>query len=166
MSRAWLSLGSNLGDRLARLQFAVRSLQATPGITVTAQSAVYRTAPWGGVAQEEFFNAALAVETALTPRQLLTRCLEIEAAAGRVRGGERWGARSLDIDLLLYDDQRIDEDGLRVPHPYLHQRRFVLQPLYEIAGKIEIPGQGSLDRLLRQCRDQLQVELLYTAQEW
>lgn len=167
MSCAWLSLGGNLGDRLAQLQFAVSGLRAAFGIAVSAQSGIYVSAPWGGVEQSDFYNAALRLETSLAPLDLLRCCQRIEAAAGRKRG-LRWGPRLLDIDILLYDALRLELPELILPHPRIWQRRFVLLPLAEIADQpdMEIPGQGRLDRLIRDCPDRLKVELLIPAGEW
>ena len=132
MTAAYIGLGSNLGDREANLQRAVDALAAEPGITLQHVSGFIRTAPVGGPPQPDFLNAAAAIRTSLTARQLLAVLLEIEERLGRVRA-ERWGPRVIDLDLLLYGDEVIREPGLIVPHPRMHERRFVLQPLAEIA---------------------------------
>ena len=141
---AAIGLGANLGDRDATLRAAVAALDATPGITVEAVSDFIETAPVGPVAQGAYRNGAARVRTTLSPRALLERCLSIEADHGRDRSGEaRWGPRTLDLDLLLYGDRIIDEPGLRVPHPRLAERSFVLEPLAAIGGDLRHPG---LDR--------------------
>lgn len=138
MTRAFLGLGANLGDRLAGLQAAVDHLAATGGITVLASSDVYETAPIGPP-QPDYLNAVVEIETTLEPRELLRRCLEIEAVLGRERG-ERWGARTIDIDLLRFDDLAMDEDDLVLPHPRMHERAFVLIPLADLTGAAAAAG--------------------------
>jgi 2-amino-4-hydroxy-6-hydroxymethyldihydropteridine diphosphokinase len=128
---AFLGLGSNLGDRLTNLQAAVDALQTEPGLRVTASSRVWETAPVGGPPQPDYLNAVIRVETDLSARDLLDAARRVEARLGRVRR-ERWGARSLDVDVLLYDEERIDEPELVVPHPRIAQRAFVLLPLLEL----------------------------------
>ena len=128
---AFLGLGSNVGDRLETLQRAVRLLEATPGVGVVASSRVYETEPVGGVEQPDFLNAVIEVETDLPARELLDACLAVEARLGRVRE-VRWGPRTLDVDVLLFDREAIDEPGLTVPHERLHERSFALLPLLEL----------------------------------
>ena len=128
--RAYLGVGSNLGDRLAFLQSAVDGLAATVGIEVVAVSAVYETDPVGPE-QPEYLNAVVAVDTTLPARSLLEVGQGLEAEAHRIRG-ERWGPRTLDVDVLLYGDARIDEPDLVVPHPRWHERNFVLAPLTDL----------------------------------
>jgi 2-amino-4-hydroxy-6-hydroxymethyldihydropteridine diphosphokinase len=135
---AFLGLGSNLGDRLAMLQAAVDDLQDEPGLRVTASSRVWETTPVGGPPQPDYLNAAVRVETDLSARDLLDVARRIETRRGRVRT-ERWGARSLDIDVLLYDDAQIDEPDLVVPHPRMAQRAFVLLPLFELEPDPVLP---------------------------
>jgi 2-amino-4-hydroxy-6-hydroxymethyldihydropteridine diphosphokinase len=130
---AYLGLGSNQGDRAALLAEALSLLDATAGIRLVALSSLYATAPVGPQDQPEFLNLAAEVSTSLSPEELLAACLGIEAALGRVRG-ERWGPRTMDLDILLYGDRRIAGPGLEVPHPRMRERAFVLQPLAEIAG--------------------------------
>ncbi len=139
---ACISLGSNLGDRLAQLRHALDGLTATPGVEIVAVSSLYETEPVGPPPQGPYLNAAARLRTRLAPRALLERLLEIEAAAGRVRGPERNAARTLDLDLLLFGALRLDEPGLTLPHPRLHERAFVLEPLAEIAGEIVHPVLG------------------------
>jgi 2-amino-4-hydroxy-6-hydroxymethyldihydropteridine diphosphokinase len=135
---AYLGIGSNLGDRLAHLQDAVRGLVATPGISVVAVSAVYETAPVGGPPQPDYLNAAVAIDTALSARDLLGVAHRLEHDAQRVRG-ERWGPRTLDVDVLLVGDEEIHDDDLEVPHPRLAERGFVLAPLADLDVRPDVP---------------------------
>lgn len=128
---AFLGLGSNLGDRLANLQGAVDALQAEPGLRVAASSRVWETTPVGGPPQPDYLNAVVRLETDLSARDLLDLARRIESRLGRIRK-ERWGARTIDVDVLLYDDEEIDEPDLVVPHPRMTQRAFVLLPLLEL----------------------------------
>ena len=130
--RAYLALGSNLGDRLAHLQFAVDALARVPGVNVVAVSRVYETTPVGGPPQDPYLNAVVAIETGLDPYELLHRTQQIEDLAERVRA-ERWGPRTLDIDLLLMDGTRVRNDELTIPHPRMWERGFVLAPLRDVA---------------------------------
>ena len=148
MTRAYVGLGANLGDRETTLRRAVELLAEEPGIEVAAVSTLRETDPAGLVDQPLFLNGAAAVETSLSPRELLDVLLRIEQALGRVRSGVRWGPRTVDLDVLVYDDQVVDEPGLRVPHPRLHERRFTLEPLAELAPALEIPGRGQVSELL------------------
>jgi 2-amino-4-hydroxy-6-hydroxymethyldihydropteridine diphosphokinase len=129
--RAYLGLGSNLGDRAAHLQDAVDGLAATDGITVIAISPVYETKPVGGPEQPDYLNGVVAVDTDLTPRQLLDVAQRLESEAERQRG-ERWGPRTLDVDVLLVGDEHVDEPDLIVPHPRLYERAFVMVPLADL----------------------------------
>jgi 2-amino-4-hydroxy-6-hydroxymethyldihydropteridine diphosphokinase len=134
--RAYVGLGSNLGDRERTLRGAVEALAASPGIEVAAVSSFRETDPVGPVFdQPRFLNGAVALETSLAPRALLERLLTIEAGFGRMRDGPAGGPRTLDLDLLLYGEERIDEPGLQVPHPRLHERDFVLEPLAELGWR-------------------------------
>ena len=135
MAEAGLSLGSNLGDKAAMIEEALRRLDASDGIRLVRRSSLYRTEPWGDQNQDWFLNACALVETALAPHALLDRCLAIEAALGRDRGkSTKWGPRPVDIDVLFYGDQKIAEPGLTLPHPRLFDRAFVLVPLSDIAA--------------------------------
>ena len=132
---AAIGLGSNLGDRLATIEQAVARLDALAEMRVKSVSRLVETEPVGPPGQRPYLNGAALLRTSLSPRALLEACLAVEAAHGRVRGGaDRWGPRTLDLDLLLYDQLVIDEPGLTIPHPRMHQRLFVLVPLAEIAG--------------------------------
>jgi 2-amino-4-hydroxy-6-hydroxymethyldihydropteridine diphosphokinase len=142
MSRAYLALGSNLGDRWAYLRGAVEALDRLQGSRVVAASRVYETDPVGGPAgQGPYLNAAIVLDTELEPRALISALLAIEKERGRERR-ERWGARTLDLDLLLYDDEAISEADLTVPHPRLAERAFVLAPLADLASDLVPVGMG------------------------
>jgi 2-amino-4-hydroxy-6-hydroxymethyldihydropteridine diphosphokinase len=130
--RAYLGLGSNLGDRLAHLQLAVDSLARVAGVTIVAVSRVYETAPVGGPPQDQYLNAVVAIDTSLDPYELLHCGQQIEARAERERT-ERWGPRTLDVDVLLVGDARVDNDDLTIPHPRMWERGFVLAPLRDVA---------------------------------
>jgi len=130
--RAHLALGSNLGDRLANLQSALDRLASTDGVEVVAVSGVYETDPVGGPVQDDYLNAVVEVTTALTPHELLAVCGRLEQAAHRVRI-ERWGPRTLDVDVLLVGDLEVATDDLEVPHPRMWERAFVLAPLHDVA---------------------------------
>lgn len=133
MQTVYLALGANLGDRLAALRGARTALRETPGVRVTASSSLYETDPAGGPeGQERYLNAVLEIETELSPRDLLRLCLEVEERFGRTRR-ERWEARTLDVDLLLYEAEVRSSPDLTLPHPRLHQRPFVLLPLRDLA---------------------------------
>lgn len=131
MSKAWLSLGANIGDPPAQLAEAVRRIAAHQDITVTAQSAVLTTKPWGKTDQPDFANMAIAIETSLQPLELLDIVLGIERDMGRVRD-EVWGPRLIDIDIIAYDRIEVKSPRLTLPHPHAHERSFVLDPLRQI----------------------------------
>ena len=144
MTRAYVGLGANLGDREAMLRSAIEQLAAEPGIDVVAVSTFRDTDPVGITDQPRFLNAAVAVETDLAARELLDRLLGIERRLGRTREGPRFGPRTIDLDLLLYGDEQIDEPGLEVPHPRLHERLFALEPLADLDPELIVPGRGAL----------------------
>ena len=149
MTRAYVGLGANLGDRETTICRAVELLEATPGIEVVGRSSLRETEPVGYLDQPRFLNGAVALETTLEPRELLERLLEVERALGRSREGPPQGPRTIDLDLLLYGAEELDEPGLRVPHPRLHERVFVLEPLAELAPGLAIPGrEASVEALL------------------
>jgi 2-amino-4-hydroxy-6-hydroxymethyldihydropteridine diphosphokinase len=148
VTRAYVGLGANLGEREATLRDAVEALAAEEGIEVVAVSTLRETEPVGVGEQPPFLNGVAALETTLSARALLDRLLEIEQRFGRVRIPGEHGPRTLDLDLLLYGDEAIDEPGLTVPHPRLHQRRFVLEPLAELAPGLLVPGRGAVESLL------------------
>jgi 2-amino-4-hydroxy-6-hydroxymethyldihydropteridine diphosphokinase len=154
--RAYIGLGANLGDPQAQVRAAVAALGALPRTRLLASSSLYRSAPVGVGPQPDFVNAVAKVETSLSARELLEELLTLEARFGRERPSP--GApRTLDLDLLLYGDRVIEEPGLIVPHPRMHERAFVLLPLAEIESAVSIPRMGSVRTLLAACRGQ-QVE--------
>ncbi len=148
MKRAWLGIGSNIGDKAAMLDAAVAGLGARPGIRVTGRSADYRTPPWGDTDQDWFLNGALAVETELDPHGLLDACLAVERDLGRVRE-RRWGPRVIDIDLLSYEGATVADERLILPHRFVRERAFVLVPLAEIAPDLAIGGETVAEALAK-----------------
>jgi 2-amino-4-hydroxy-6-hydroxymethyldihydropteridine diphosphokinase len=147
--KAYVGLGANLGDREATFRRAVELLAATAGIEVVAVSTLRETDPVGYADQPRFLNGAGALVTGLAPRALLDRLLAVERELGRVRGeGPRFGPRTIDLDLLLYGDEVVDEPGLTVPHPRLAERRFALEPLYELDPGLSLPDGRALRDLL------------------
>lgn len=148
MALAYVGLGANLGAREETLHSALEMLGDEPGVEVVGVSAFRETEPVGVVEQPRFVNAAAALETEIGARQLLDVLLDLERRLGRVRGGMRWGPRVVDLDLLLYGDETVDEPGLRVPHPHLHERRFALEPLADLDPGLAIPGHGPVSALL------------------
>ena len=153
---AYIALGSNLGDRMAAIESAVEALRATAGVHDLVLSDVIETLPVGPTLQGRYYNAVVRFQTTLSPRRLLRRCQQIEAEHGRDRDNEqRWGPRPLDLDLLLYGDSVINEPGLTVPHPSMHERDFVLRPLAQIDPGAVHPvlkatAEGLLENLPRQ----------------
>ena len=148
MAQAYVGLGANLGDRAGTMRRALELLGEADGVDVVAVSRFVETDPWGIEEQPRFLNAAARVETTLSPRELLDALLAVELALGRTREGPRFGPRTIDLDLLLYGDELVDEPGLTVPHPRLHERAFALEPLRELDPGLEVPGQGPLETLL------------------
>jgi 2-amino-4-hydroxy-6-hydroxymethyldihydropteridine diphosphokinase len=138
VTSAYLALGSNLGDRLATLQRAVDLLSAAGDIRVIRSSRVFETAPVGPP-QPDYLNAVVEIETTLEPRALLAACQAVERELGRERR-ERWGPRTIDVDVLTYDDLEVDEPDLRIPHPRMHERAFVLVPLGELDADPPLPS--------------------------
>ena len=147
MPQAFLGLGSNLGNRDANLRAAIAALRAAAGVKVVRVSGFLETSPQGGPAQPDYLNAAAEIDTSLSPRPLLQVLLDIETRLGRVRK-DRWGPRTLDLDLLLYEHKIINEPDLVVPHPRMHAREFVLKPLGEIAPEAYHPILGKSARAL------------------
>ncbi len=146
---AHIGLGANLGDAEQSVRAAIAALDALPGVRLLAASRLYRTPAWGREDQPDFINAAAAVATSLEPLALLDALLALERRFGRERlPGERWGPRTLDLDVLLYDARRIDLPRLQVPHPHLHERAFALVPLAEIAPAAIIAGHGTVQDVL------------------
>ncbi len=142
-----MGLGANLGRREETLREAVGILDRAPDVEVVAVSELRETEPVGPIAQPLFLNGALALETTLSARGLLELLLDVERSLGRIRE-ERWGPRVVDLDLLLYGDDVVDEPGIQVPHPRLHERRFALEPLAELDPDLELPGRGRVSDLL------------------
>ena len=147
--KAWLGLGSNMQQPVAQLQEALTRLAVAEGIEIRSTSSFYRTPPWGDVEQNDFINAVAQIETRLDPVSLLRQLQRIENEMGRERGGRRWGPRLIDIDLLLYADQQYHSDELQIPHPRMHERAFVLLPLFELDPTLEITGRGAIEKLLQ-----------------
>jgi 2-amino-4-hydroxy-6-hydroxymethyldihydropteridine diphosphokinase len=147
---AYIGLGSNLAGPRNQVERGLNGLGSLPLSQLLSRSHLYRSAPWGVRDQPEFINAVAGIETALSPQALMQAMLAIERDFGRDRSGDRWGPRILDLDLLLFADRVIDEPGLRVPHPHLHERAFVLLPLAEIAPDLQVPKRGSISDLLAQ----------------
>ena len=142
MTVAYVGLGSNLGERESLIRSAAEL------IGVRRLSTIIETEPWGYESQPRFLNAVAEVETELDARGLLDRVLDVERRLGRERAGPQWGPRTIDLDLLLFGDEEIDEPGLIVPHPHLAERRFVLEPLAELAPLRRIPGSGTVQAVL------------------
>jgi len=149
MPRVYIALGGNLGDRRANLERAVELLDADPALELVAVSSLRETDPVGYEDQSRFLNGALAADTALSPRELLDRLLAVERELGRDRRGPRFGPRTVDLDLLLYGDETVDEPGLTVPHPRLPERPFVLEPLAELDPELALPDGRRVRDLLR-----------------
>jgi 2-amino-4-hydroxy-6-hydroxymethyldihydropteridine diphosphokinase len=156
---AYIGLGSNLAEPTHRIRKGVVALAQLPQTQVLVCSSLYRSAPVGVTAQPDFINAVCTIETRLPALELMRRLLEIESRHGRVRGAEKGGPRTLDLDLLLYGSEAVATTELTLPHPRMHERAFVLAPLAEIAPGLDIPGRGSVTTLLRICAGQ-QVERL------
>jgi 2-amino-4-hydroxy-6-hydroxymethyldihydropteridine diphosphokinase len=149
MVTAFVGIGSNLGEPERQIAAALDQLAAEEGIELVAVSTLRETEPVGYLDQPNFLNGAAHIETALPARELLKRLLVIESRLGRVRGeGPRFGPRTIDLDLLVYGQERLEEPGLTVPHPRLAERRFALEPLAELAPGLEIPGLGPVQALL------------------
>jgi 2-amino-4-hydroxy-6-hydroxymethyldihydropteridine diphosphokinase len=148
MTRAYVGVGTNRGDRAAMVRAAIEQLRSEQGVEVMAVSSIRETDPVGLVEQPRFLNAAVALETDLSARGLLDRLLGIERRLGRTRAGPRFGPRTIDLDLLLYGDALIDEPGLEVPHPRLHERLFALEPLVDLDPELVVPGHGRLADLV------------------
>jgi 2-amino-4-hydroxy-6-hydroxymethyldihydropteridine diphosphokinase len=149
VTRSFVGLGSNLGEPRAQIEGALDLLRAEEGVEVVAVSSLRETDPVGYEDQPRFLNGAAELRTSLTAGELLERLLAIERRLGRLRGsGPRFGPRTIDLDLLLHGNEVIDEPGLEIPHPRLHERRFALEPLAELDPALEVPGRGSVQALL------------------
>jgi len=149
VARAYVGLGSNLGDRERTIRRALDELAAEPGVRVVTVSTLIDTEPVGSVEQPRFLNGVVELETTLAARDLLALLLDVERRFGRRREGvPPQGPRTLDLDLLVYGEAEVAEPGLDLPHPRLHERRFVLEPLAEVAPGLEVPGKGRVESLL------------------
>lgn len=154
----FIGMGSNLGESREQLRQALADLASLPGTRLLAQSSLYCSAPVGFLDQPDFVNAVAKVETSLTPQGLLAALLNIEQHYGRERAFDN-APRTLDLDVLLYDDLQIHEPGLTIPHPQMHRRAFVLLPLLEIAPDCAIPAIGQAERAMQHCLDQVLEKL-------
>lgn len=155
MARVFIGLGGNLGNSLEILTQAIEQLANLPGCELVNQSSFYQSPAWGGVAQDDFINAVIEIQTDLAPVILLSALLEVEKNFGRNRDNEvRWGPRSLDCDILLFDNLQINSEQLIVPHPRMTQRAFVLKPLAELDSHLVIAGFDTVSILLNAVRDQ------------
>ena len=151
MGQAFIGLGSNEGDRLANLSQAIAALGRIPGIRVTQVATLFETKPVGGPEQEDFLNTVVELDTELTPQSLLEAVKQLERHMGRQPSSQRWGPRPIDLDILLYNDLLLDEEHLTIPHARLHERRFVLEPLSQLAPHVIHPRVGrSIAELLAQ----------------
>ncbi len=157
MSEVFLGVGTNLGNRVKNMSDVTAIIERSIGDILLASS-IYETEPWGFEAKDEFLNMVLKVSTGLGPSELLSRILGIEISMGRLRGEKQYSSRIIDIDILLYGDRIIDEEDLCIPHPHLHERKFVLVPLCEIApGLIHPVINQSIASLLLKCSDETRV---------
>ena len=160
MKIVYLGIGTNLGNREENLKQAVAKIEEFIG-PVLKSSSIYETAPWGFQSNDEFLNMVVQVETKLIPSGLLGRLLMIESLLGRVRGEKHYSSRLIDIDILLYEDLIVEEESLKIPHPLLHERKFVLVPLCEIASEVIHPVlKKSVAELLEMCEDRSEVKKL------
>jgi 2-amino-4-hydroxy-6-hydroxymethyldihydropteridine diphosphokinase len=148
MALVYIGLGANLGDREATIRTALELLEAGGDVEVAAVSSLRETDPVGYEDQPRFLNGAAALRTQLAPRALLERLQDVERRLGRDRSGPRFGPRTIDLDLLLYGAETVDEPSLQIPHPELAERRFVLEPLAELDEGLDVPGRGSVRALL------------------
>jgi 2-amino-4-hydroxy-6-hydroxymethyldihydropteridine diphosphokinase len=157
MNKAYLGLGTNLGDRKRNLRVAIKMIEEQIGMVLNSSS-VYETAPWGFEAESDFLNMVVRAETILSPTELLKKIIAIESGLGRERDQDRYSSRVIDIDILLYDDLVLDQKGLKIPHRLMHERRFVLAPLCEIAPDLIHPVlRKSMKVLLEECRDRTKI---------
>lgn len=153
LRRVVFSLGSNVGDSLDTLEGALEAIAETPGLMISDVSSVYRTAPQGGVEQDDFLNIVVIADSTLTTQMLLERCQAVEEAFGRTRD-VRWGPRTLDVDLICVGTREVHRENLELPHPRAHERAFVLVPWLEADPAAEIPGRGRVADLVAAVADQ------------
>jgi 2-amino-4-hydroxy-6-hydroxymethyldihydropteridine diphosphokinase len=159
MNQAFILLGTNLGDKRANLQQAILSISANL-ISIVSYSDIYETAAWGNTNQDNFYNQVVEVKTELSANDLLQKLLQIETQMGRVRN-QKWEARIIDLDILYFNHEIIDNENLKVPHPYLHVRRFTLAPLVQIAPEFLHPVFNKTNTaLLENCSDNSEVKLV------
>lgn len=164
MNTVWLSLGTNIGDRSCFLQLAIENIQQKIG-NVSKRSSVYESEPWGFTADQPFLNQVIKVETTLLPNPLLLKLQAIERGLGRKRNSGVYESRTIDIDILFYNNLKINNPDLTIPHPLLHQRSFIMIPLAEIAGDFIHPVfYKSLDALAKTCKDNKSVEVYIQSQ--
>jgi 2-amino-4-hydroxy-6-hydroxymethyldihydropteridine diphosphokinase len=149
--RAYVGIGSNLNDPVAQVLEAVEELEMVPDTILVERSSLYSGKPMGPADQPDYVNAVVSLDTLLSPEELFRSLVSIEDQQGRTRGGEPWGPRIIDLDLLLYGNSVINTATLTVPHPRMHERDFVIVPLEEIAGNVKIPGRGFLYSLINSC---------------
>lgn len=158
MNTAYLILGGNKGDKLKNLQIAIEQLEKKAG-RVLKKSDIYVTAAWGNTDQPDFFNQVVCLQTELSAQELLNQLLKIEEEAGRIRGHQKWMERTMDIDILFFNDSIIKTDNLTIPHPYIQDRKFVLIPMAELAPELVHPVfKKSIETLLHECKDELEVK--------
>jgi 2-amino-4-hydroxy-6-hydroxymethyldihydropteridine diphosphokinase len=150
---AYIGIGSNLDDPVKQVKEALEELDTIPDSILIGKSGLYASKPMGPADQPEYVNAVAALDTLLSPEELLQALQKIEQRLGREPGGEKWGPRVIDLDLLLYGKKKISTDTLTVPHPGMHERDFVIIPLAEIAGNMSIPGKGQLSTLIAACEN-------------
>ena len=151
--RAYIGIGSNLNDPVARILEAVEEMEMIPDTLLVKRSSLYRGSPMGPADQPDYVNAVVSLDTLLSPVDLHQAMIDIEDMLGRDRTADKWGPRIIDLDLLLYGTNSINTDTLTVPHPGMHERDFVIVPLEEIAGNLKIPGRGQIYSLINKCEN-------------
>lgn len=150
---AYIGIGSNLDDPVSQVKESIEELESIPDSVLAASSSLYSSKPMGPADQPDYVNAVVALDTLLSAEELMQALVKIEDRQGRDRSGDKWGPRVIDLDLLLYGKKKINTDKLTVPHPGMHERDFVIIPLAEIAGNLNIPGHGYLTSLINQCEN-------------
>ena len=160
MNTAYLILGGNIGEKLRNMQLAIQLINNRTGV-IAKRSDIFVTAAWGNNKQPDFINQAVCIDTALSAEELLNELLRIEEELGRKRTDEKWGARTMDIDILFYNNEIINRPHLKIPHPFIQERRFVLVPMMQIAKEFIHPVLNkSIEQLLNECTDSLEVTKL------